>query len=208
MVLSTHWTHTGMHASANTLFKQHCTAASDHCSELSLATFCVCQRESQTSASSCLTAFHTSSTTILSLQQVYTDRQRLSSYVCDCPNLSCRGFLRIGAPFWMSFLAMFFIHGSFSYVTLSGWIPDLSFPIYTDKINTVWVLFFVLLSADQATLCISLLLLSSSAFPLWCSCIDSCALLQSIVHLRWSTQLLKFSLEVNFFVKASAICLL
>lgn len=46
-----------------------------------------------------------------------------------------RGFMRIGAPFWMSFLAMFFVHGSFSYWTLPGWIPDPSFPIYTNKIH-------------------------------------------------------------------------
>ena len=56
----------------------------------------------------------------------------------------CRGFMRIGAPFWMSFLAMFFVHGSFSYWTLPGWIPDPSFPIYTNKIHKVHC---VLLSA-------------------------------------------------------------
>lgn len=37
----------------------------------------------------------------------------------------------------MSFLAMFFVHGSFSYFTLPSWIPELSFPIYTNKIHKV-----------------------------------------------------------------------
>ena len=49
----------------------------------------------------------------------------------------CRGFRRIGAPVWMSFLAIFFIHGSFSYWTLPSWIPDPTFPIYTNKIHKV-----------------------------------------------------------------------
>lgn len=46
-----------------------------------------------------------------------------------------RGFRRIGAPVWMSFLSIFVIHGTFSYWTLPSWIPDPSFPIYTDKIH-------------------------------------------------------------------------
>lgn len=46
-----------------------------------------------------------------------------------------RGFRKIGAPVWMSFLAIFFIHGSFSYWTLPGWIPDPTFPIYTARIH-------------------------------------------------------------------------
>lgn len=49
----------------------------------------------------------------------------------------CRGFRKIGAPVWMSFLAIFFIHGSFSYWTLPGWIPDPTFPIYTARIHKV-----------------------------------------------------------------------
>ncbi|DBA86838.1 hypothetical protein WJX79_007684 [Trebouxia sp. C0005] len=46
-----------------------------------------------------------------------------------------RGFRRIGAPVWMSFLAMFFVNGTFSYWTCPTWIPDPSFGIYTDKIH-------------------------------------------------------------------------
>lgn len=46
-----------------------------------------------------------------------------------------RGFRKIGAPVWMSFLAIFVVHGSFSYVTLPTWIPDLTFPIYTQNIH-------------------------------------------------------------------------
>ena len=51
--------------------------------------------------------------------------------------VGCRGFRRIGAPVWMSFLSIFVIHGTFSYWTLPSWIPDPSFPIYTDKIHRV-----------------------------------------------------------------------
>lgn len=46
-----------------------------------------------------------------------------------------RGFRRLGAPVWMSFLAIFFIHGSFSYFTCASWIPDPYFGIYTDRIH-------------------------------------------------------------------------
>ena len=56
---------------------------------------------------------------------------------CDSNFRSCRGFRRLGAPFWMSFLAMFFVHGSFSYATLPTWIPDPTFPIYTNTIHKV-----------------------------------------------------------------------
>lgn len=54
-------------------------------------------------------------------------------------SVKCRGFRRIGAPFWMSFLAMFFVHGSFSYWTCPTWIPDPNFGIYTDKIHRVCI---------------------------------------------------------------------
>lgn len=54
-------------------------------------------------------------------------------------SVKCRGFRRIGAPFWMSFLAVFVVHGTFSYWTCPTWIPDPSFGIYTDKIHRVCI---------------------------------------------------------------------
>lgn len=46
-----------------------------------------------------------------------------------------RGFRKIGAPVWMSFLAIFFIHGSFSYPSCNTWLPDPFFRIFTKHVH-------------------------------------------------------------------------
>jgi peroxygenase len=46
-----------------------------------------------------------------------------------------RGFHEIGFPAYMSFIAIFVIHGTFSYPTLPTWIPDPRFPIHTKNMH-------------------------------------------------------------------------
>lgn len=45
------------------------------------------------------------------------------------------GFRRMGYNPLVSFVGPLLIHGSMSYATLPNWIPDLRFPIYTDRIH-------------------------------------------------------------------------
>jgi peroxygenase len=46
-----------------------------------------------------------------------------------------RGFREIGFGFILSFIAIFFIHGSFSYATAPSWIPDPFFRIWTKRMH-------------------------------------------------------------------------
>eukprot|EP00891_Asterochloris_glomerata_P008320 jgi/Astpho2/8320/Aster-01392 len=46
-----------------------------------------------------------------------------------------KGFRLQGAPVWMATFAVPFIHGSFSYATQPGWLPDPFFSIHTDRIH-------------------------------------------------------------------------
>ncbi len=45
------------------------------------------------------------------------------------------GFRRIGFGRFISFLAVLFIHGSFSYPSQNSWLPDPLFSINTENIH-------------------------------------------------------------------------
>jgi len=45
------------------------------------------------------------------------------------------GFHRLGYNLILSILAVFIIHANFSYPTVSGWLPDPFFRVYTAKIH-------------------------------------------------------------------------
>lgn len=48
---------------------------------------------------------------------------------------TCAGFRRIGFGRLISFLAVPFIHGSFSYPTVKGWLPDPFMRIFMENMH-------------------------------------------------------------------------
>ncbi|KAL2644706.1 hypothetical protein R1flu_012293 [Riccia fluitans] len=51
------------------------------------------------------------------------------------PNETYAGFKALGYPTPISVLAAVVINGAFSYPTYDGWVPDLRFPIYLEKVH-------------------------------------------------------------------------
>ncbi|KAL3697897.1 hypothetical protein R1sor_011973 [Riccia sorocarpa] len=51
------------------------------------------------------------------------------------PNETYAGFKALGYPTPISVLAAIVINGTFSYSTYDGWIPDIRFPIYLEKVH-------------------------------------------------------------------------
>jgi peroxygenase len=51
------------------------------------------------------------------------------------PTATYVGFRKVGFHPILSFIAIFVIHGTFSFASQDGWLPDLRMPIYVKNIH-------------------------------------------------------------------------